>query len=430
MWRQGWRAGDSMATTAADRILTLDVIRGIAVMAILSVNIVGMAMIEDAYFYPPVYGFHSAGDRIMWALNSVFVDGRFRALFSILFGASLTVVVTRAIAARKQAWRIHYPRMIVLLLFGCLHYYVLWWGDILVNYALVGMIAYLFWRLEPRHLMLAATLCLVFYYGPMFVGSAQQVAAFERGMAPDAPADARAKAEKLLASLVPTPAAMAQDEREHASIAAHARASTRGEAALDPWQSLPSYGLETLGFMLIGIAGFKSGFLTGSWSRRSYAIVAASCLGPDLLLHMGAVYAALRSHFAPLTFVPWMQVYVAPLRAVGALGYAALIMLALGRRGAVSDRFAAVGRAAFTNYLGSTIVGTLLFTGTFGGLYGHLSRGEVWLFVPPMWAIMLIWSKWWLDRFRYGLFEWAWRSLSRWQFQPMRKRGAEVLAEA
>src|SRR3569833_85466 len=130
-----------MAGTAEERIFTLDVIRGVAVMGILSVNIVGMAMIEQAYFYPPAYGFQSTGDKAMWALNSIFVDGRFRALFSILFGASLTLVVTRAVDAGKQGWQVHYARMLALLLFGCVHYYLLWWGDILINYAHVGMIA-------------------------------------------------------------------------------------------------------------------------------------------------------------------------------------------------------------------------------------------------------------------------------------------------
>jgi uncharacterized protein len=110
-----------MATTASERILTLDVIRGIAVMGIFSVNVVGMGMIEQAYFYPPDYGFESVGDRVMWTLNSIFVDGRFRALFSILFGASLTVVVERAVASGKEGWQVHYPRMVVLLLFGLAH---------------------------------------------------------------------------------------------------------------------------------------------------------------------------------------------------------------------------------------------------------------------------------------------------------------------
>jgi uncharacterized protein len=106
---------------------------------------------------------------------------------------------------------------------------------------------------------------------------------------------------------------------------------------------------------------------------------------------------------------------------LSAIGYMALIMLIFRGRGKVADRFAAVGRTAFTNYIGATLIGALLFFGTFGGLYGDLSRGEAWLIVPPAWALMLLWSKWWLDRFRYGPFEWAWRSLARWEWQPMRR---------
>jgi len=422
-----------MATASNDRIHTLDVIRGIAVMGILSVNIVGMAMIEDAYFFPTIYGFHSTGDKVMWALNSIFVDGRFRALFSILFGASLTLVVTRAIEAGKKGWQVHYPRMIVLLLFGCIHYYVLWWGDILVNYALVGMIAYFFWRLKSSLLLLAAAVSLGLFYVPQFVGAVPQIHMVQRGMEPDAPPALHAKALAMLKKVTPadTPVEIARDKSEHLSIPAHVRASTQAEAALDPWQSLLGYGLETLGFMLIGIAGFKSGFLTGAWSRRSYATVAATCLGTDLLVHTWAAYVSVRDDFAPLTYIPWTRLYVGPLHAVGGLGYAALIILLFSHRSAVSDRFAAVGRAAFSNYLGSTLIGVLLFYGTFGGLYGQLSRGQVWLFVPVIWTLMLLWSKPWLDRYNYGPMEWAWRSLARWKLQPMQKGPrAPVLAEA
>lgn len=420
-----------MATTPSERILTLDVIRGIAVMGILSVNIVGMAMIETAYFYPPAYGFHSTGDKVMWALNSIFVDGRFRALFSILFGASLTLVVTRAIEAGRSGWKVHYARMVALLLFGALHYYLLWWGDILMNYALVGMIAFVFWRLRPRLLVLAAIIALTVSYVPPVVFGLTQIHKIAEGLEPGAPPELRAKTERAIAEIKPTAAEIEGDKREHASLAAHARAATQGDALLEPWESVYGYGIETLGFMLLGIAAFKTGFLTGGWSRRSYAIVAATCLGGDLLLQSYAAYASLRDDFDPFTFMPWTRIYLNPLHAVGAFGYAALIILLLGRRSAIADRFAAVGRAAFSNYLGSTIVGSLLFYGTFGGLYGQLSRGQVWLFVPAIWVAMLLWSKWWLDRFAYGPFEWAWRSLARWKLQPMRKRSAgPVLAEA
>jgi len=411
-----------MATTSADRILSLDIVRGIAVMAIFSVNIVGMAMIESAYFYPPDFGFDSVGDRVMWTLNSIFVDGRFRSLFSILFGASLTVVVERAVAAGKEGWHVHYPRMLVLLLFGTAHFYLLWWGDILVNYALVGMIAYLFWQLRPGALVVIAAFALIVFYAPTLVETQEQLAKVAASRAPGASPELVAEVQEMLSAPDDFNEQIEEDRANNASIAAHVRASTSMPAAMRPWNSVPGYGLETLGLMLLGMAAYKSGFLTGAWSRRGYVLVAVLCLAADLIPHTYAAWLSLRSDFAPEVYFPWTRSYLNPLHAVGAFGYAALIILMFPIRSALADRFAAVGRTAFTNYLGATVIGTLLFNGSFGGLYATLSRGEVWLFVPFVWALMLLWSKWWLDRYRYGPFEWAWRSLSRWEWQPMRRR--------
>jgi uncharacterized protein len=278
--------------------------------------------------------------------------------------------------------------------------------------------------------MLMAAVALGFSYVPPVVFGLPQIHKVAEGLEIGAPPELQARAQEAMAEITPSASDIENDKREHDSLAAHVRASTHGDALLEPWKSVFGYGIETLGFMLLGIAAFKSGFLTGEWPRRSYAIVAATCLGVDLPIQGYAVYASLRADFDPFTFMPWTRIYLNPLHAVGAFGYAALFILLLGRRSAIADRFAAVGRAAFSNYLGSTIVGTLLFFGTFGGLYGELSRGQVWLFVPFIWAFMLLWSKWWLDRFTYGPFEWAWRSLSRGKPQPMRKRLPEpALAE-
>lgn len=415
-----------MATTSADRILTLDVIRGIAVMGIFSVNIVGMAMIQSAYFYPPDFGFDGIGDKVMWALNSIFVDGRFRSLFSILFGASMIVVIERAVAAGSKGWQVHYPRMIVLLLFGLAHYYLLWWGDILANYAMVGMVAYFFWRLKPVWLLLAAIAALLFINAGGFVEVIPKMQLVERVQSGDGTAEEQAKVSEMLAGPSADELAqeIAEDKADHASIPAHVAASFEGDAKWRPFQGVLGYGPETLGLMLLGMALFKSGFLTGAWSRKSYVQVAVLCLGTDLALHTYAAWASIEADFAPEVYFPWTRLFVNPFHPVGAVGYAALIILLFSQRSAIADRLAAVGRTAFSNYLLPTLIGTLIFFGTFGGLYGELSRGEAWLIVPPVWAFMLIWSKWWLDRYRYGPFEWAWRSLSRWERQPMRKRAA------
>lgn len=403
-----------MATTSADRILSLDVIRGIAVMGIFSVNVVGMAMIEFAYFYPPAYGLEIVWDRVMWAGNMLIVDGRFRSLFSILFGASMVLVIERAVAAGKKGWQVHYPRMIVLLLFGLAHFYFFWWGDILANYALVGMIAYVFWRLRTKWLLVASAISLSLIYLPGLVEGVQQLSG-------PPPAEAQ-EGENAAEEEQPSPAELAaEDKRGHETLAAHF-AFVREHMPWRPFMSVPGYGLETLGLMLLGMAGYKSGFLTGGWSRKRYAQVAAATLIPSFLYYGFVVQQTLRTDFAQELYWPWawgMPTYLHPM---AAMGYAAVIILLLGRGGAIADRFAAVGRAAFTNYLGATMIGTVLFYGFGFGLFGELSRGQAWLIVPVVWAVMLLWSKWWLDRFRYGPFEWAWRCLSRWKREPMRRR--------
>jgi len=414
-----------MATTSPERIESLDLIRGIALMGIFSVNVVGMAMIESAYFYPPDYGFDGVGDRIMWAANFLVVDGRFRALFSILFGASMVLVCERAIASGTRAWKVHYPRMIVLLGFGLAHYYLLWWGDILANYALVGMIAFALWRLPPRWLLPLAVLALAISYAPSIYFGGQQIAQLEAGRSPDATPEQRAELAKVMQDLRTPEAEIAAAKAGHASIPAHVAYITQ-DNALRPFGSLPGYGIETLGLMLLGMAGYKSGFLTGSWRRLRYVQMAAVCIGASLLYHGIGTWRILQANFDPFTYYPWDRIYSGPLHPIAALGYAALVMLLFRPGSSIAQRVSAVGRAAFTNYLGATIIGTVLFFDFGFGLYGEVSRGEAWLVVPPVWALMLLWSNWWLDRYRYGPLEWVWRCLSRWRFEPMRKRAGLV----
>ncbi|MEO6153127.1 MAG: DUF418 domain-containing protein [Croceibacterium sp.] len=417
-----------MASTSTDRILSLDVIRGIAVMGIFSTNVVGMGLIEQAYAYPPAFGFGGFGDKIMWAANFILVDGKFRGLFSILFGASMVLVIERGIAAGKRDWHVHFPRMIVLLLFGLVHFYALWWGDILANYALVGMIAFGFWRLQPRHLLLASAVAFVAMYGPMLVLGGPQIARYEAKAAPSATPAQHAFIQKQVESLHPTAADIADEKAQHASVPAHLRAML-AEEPLRPFESVPSYGLETLGLMLLGMAGYKSGFLTGSWAHRRYARTAAILIGVSVVGYGFAAWRIFKTDFAPFSYFPWDEIYIAWLRPFAACGYAALIMLLFAQRNGVTKRLAAVGRTAFTNYLGATLVGTMLFFGTGFDLFGEVSRGQAWLFVPFVWAAMLLWSKPWLDRYHYGPFEWLWRSLSRWRWEPMRRSSSGATPE-
>ncbi|HEY0164342.1 MAG TPA: DUF418 domain-containing protein [Sphingomicrobium sp.] len=412
--------GQAKAQESSGRLVTLDVIRGIAVMGIFSVNVVGMAMLQFAYFYPPAFGFEGLGDRIMWLLNFLFVDGKLRSLFSILFGASLMLVVEGAVRAGRSPWLTHYARMIVLLVLGWLHWALLWWGDILTHYAAVGMVAVLMWKLRARTLLIISLGLFVMHAAPGFYFFTKEAQEYQLSQKPDAPVEIKKKWEERLKDLKPDAKTLAEDRAEHQSIATRFNAVVPDEI-IEPLDLGPLW-LETLGLMMLGMAGYKSGFLTGRWDNRQYRKAAALGLGIGFAAY--AVFAIIiwRANFAPMEFFGISQVYSPLFRPVMAMGYAALFILMFRRRSALRDRLAAVGRTAFSNYLGCTILGTLLFYGFAGDLYGKLSRGEAWLFVPLVWAAMLWWSKAWLDRFAYGPFEWLWRSLARWKLHPMRKR--------
>ena len=415
------------ATGTASRIVTLDVIRGVAVMGIFSVNIIAFAHIFPSYMNPSAMGLDGEADLLTWFANFIVIDGKMRSLFSMLFGASMLLVIDRAVAAGKAGASVHYRRMIVLAVFGLLHFYLIWFGDILFLYAMIGMIAFLFRKKAARSLLI--------WSAGLFILSASMMAAssayFRTTQAEAAAADATSREIKEWGK---ASAWGAQSEEKTARDIAIHRGSAVDRAnhmltdrAFEPFASLLFIGPETLALMLLGMAAYKSGYLTGQWSDRRYRNIAVWTLSIGAIASAVIAFTTWRSGFDLPTIFFNMVVAQLPFRIMMALGYAALIILIFRNASPIRDRFAAVGRAAFTNYLGTSIIAALIFYGDGFGLYARLSRFEAWLVVPLVWLIMLAWSKPWLDRFNYGPFEWAWRSLSRGKLQPMRKKLAAPL---
>jgi len=390
-------------------------------MGIFSVNVVGFAMVEAAYFHPPAWDFEGLADRLMWFANFVLVDGKMRSLFSMLFGASLLLVAECAEASGRSAASVHYRRMVVLLLFGLAHFYFLWFGDILTSYALVGMVVFAVWRLNAVALAALAATLYIF----AFADSLNQAAWLTRAVEIVASGN-RADPELFEAAqgtvsfLSPDKAYIAHDLAVHQDFGAYVREMT-GPRRSEPFQTVSALWPETMALMLLGMAAYRSGFLTGSWRRETYRVVAFAgiCLGAAFSAVL-AIIVWSGGFKLPTTMIA-LETWSMPAHPVMALAYAALIILLIRDRGTLTQRFAAVGRAAFSNYLGTSLVATFIFNGWGLGLYDTLSRAEAWLLAPAFWLIMLLWSKPWLDRYRYGPFEWLWRSLSRLELQPMRK---------
>lgn len=404
------------AATATGRIAALDVIRGVAVMGILLANLPAFALPESAYFSPLAAGGTGAADRAAWLANFIFVEGRMRALFSMLFGASLMLVCDRARAGGHSPAAIHFPRMAVLLGFGLAHLYGLWWGDILAHYALVGLVAFAFVRAGTAALLAFAAGFLAL----ALLHDAGGYSVLVESAARDTPQAAATWTDFARAFGIPPP-------RELAAEIAAMRGSWadqyawRRDHAFNPLTFAIELGPQTLAAMLLGMAGLRSGMLAGQWRRARLARLAIACLAVAL-----PAYALLGLRTMAGGFDP-RDVYFAsilasePFRLVGAVGYAALAMLLVRPGGWLTLRLAAVGRTAFTNYLATSVVMTAIFYGWGLGLFASLPRAAIYLLALPAWLLMLAWSKPWLDRFAFGPFEWLWRSLARWQVQPLRR---------
>jgi uncharacterized protein len=419
-------AGGGMSATApsAERIFTLDIVRGVAVMGILAMNIVAFSMPGAAYLNPMAYGTQGPADLASWVFSFILIDGKMRGLFSFLFGASLLLVVERAEAGGRNPAAVHYSRMSWLLVFGLIHFYLIWWGDILALYAPIGMVAYLFRRFTPNRLLHVGAFLILAQFAlfALFTWSLfQQEAA---AAAPGASAQALATwAETQDGIGLYTPARLAEILANYRGSWLEIVAANWAHNATDPLETLWLFGGETLAYMLFGMAALKSGFLTGAWSDRTYRRVAAFGFGIGIPAYALFAWLILRDHFGVPMLVAFSVAAPVLTRPPMIVAIAALVILLTRRGGPLVQRIAAAGRAAFSNYLGTSILMTALFYGWGLGLFGDLSRIQLWIPVVAMWVLMLLWPKPWLDRFNYGPFEWLWRSLARWQLQPMRGQG-------
>ena len=411
-----------MATTSTDRIATLDIVRGVGVMGILAMNIVAFALPIQAYMNPIAYGSDAAIDFAVYAFNFVLIDGKMRGLFSFLFGASMLLVIQRAEAKGQSGGAVHYRRMLVLLLFGALHFYLIWYGDILFGYAVIGLVAFLFRKKQPKALI-GIGIALVLVEFLMMLGLAAQV----RDLAPQV-AQAGASPDLL---------------RQWGEMTEWVRVPTQAEVSeqialiLGPWSGIAQnqltnhlfdplifslmFGPETLAYMLFGMAALKSGFLTGQWTDAEYRRAAIRGYAISLPFYLVLAWLIFRNDFSELALITYSMTATVLIRPFMIPAVAALAILLTRKLGWLTQRIAAAGRAAFTNYLGTSIVMTGVFYGWGLGLYGELGRAELWLVVIAMWVVMLAWSKPWLDKFEYGPLEWLWRSLARGSPQPMRK---------
>ena len=406
---------DSAPVAEAGRIDAIDVLRGVALLGILVLNVQSFAMPGAAYFNPTAYGDLEGANLYVWVAGRMFADQKFMTIFSMLFGASIVLMTGRA-EARGDARRLHYRRMGWLLVIGLLHAHLFWSGDILFLYGVCGMLVYPLRRQPPGRLLALGVALLA-------IASAYSV--WSGLSLPHWTEEARSVFTQEVWQ--PTP------EMIEAELAAYRggwldQQPVRSARALEfETFALISWGLwRAGGLMLIGMALFRRGVFSAECSPRFYAALIAVAVAIGLPLEAYGIATDFArgwpvwSFFVGAQFNYWPSIVVS-------LGYVAVVMLACRTSAlrALTRPLAAVGRAALTNYLLQTILCTALFYGHGLGWFGCVDRvGQVGV-VAAVWTVQLVASSLWLRRFAFGPAEWAWRSLTYGVRLPLRRAPAE-----
>ncbi|HBY1567044.1 TPA: DUF418 family protein [Klebsiella pneumoniae] len=371
-----------------ERNVTLDFVRGVAILGILLLNISAFGLPKAAYLNPAWSGSASLSDAWTWALLDLLAQVKFLTLFALLFGAGLQLLLPRG-----KRWI--QSRLTLLALLGFIHGLFFWDGDILLAYALVGLVS---WRMvrEAHHVKSLFNTGVVLYLTGIAVlallGLISGTAA-NRSWAPDA---ANLQYEQYW--------------KLHGGMEA---VSNRADMLSDNLLALGAqYGWQLAGMMLMGAALMRSGWLKGQFSLRHYRRTGALLVAAGMAINLPAIFAQwyLAWDYRWCAFLLQApRELSAPLQAIG---YAALAWGYWPQlcRFRLVGAIACVGRMALTNYLLQTLICTTLFYHL--GLFMRFDRLQLLAFVPPIWAVNLLVSSLWLRRFRQGPVEWLWRQLT------------------
>lgn len=435
----------------AERVNSIDTLRGFALMGILIMNITSFGLSAGNYDIPlstvkPVFdGPHWKLNTTVWFLRWVFAEGKARGLFSMLFGAGVVLLTERAEkrGAGVRVADIYTRRNMWLVVFGLLHAYLVWDGDILFFYGVAAlMICFPFRVVRPRKLMWTAAVVLVLNSvlvdggQTLMMVKAQKKAEAARkvfastGHVTEEQRKAIDAGDRQQGNFRKSPKKRAEDIA--GEQAGYWSAQGRNASDVLKGQTKGAYfGFgDWAGMMLLGMALYKNGFLANKLRTRVYVWTAVVGCGIAWPLIFFTCWEAWKSHFDMVRTYAWTFLPYGLGRVAGAVGGAALILLLL-RSGVLPwamRRVAAVGQMALSNYLLTSISMRFLFV--WGPLkwYGYMEYYKLYLVVLCMWAVNLTWSSIWLHYFEFGPMEWVWRSLTYWKRQPMRIR--EKTAEA
>jgi len=419
------------------RIQAMDVMRGIAVLGILLMNIPAFSVHEFfLYWHDPLRG-ELTLNGFIYKASLVLFDGKMRGLFTILFGAGIILFIENKKDDSIQVADAYFRRTMWLLLFGIIDGYILLWGgDILYEYALCGMLLFAFRNLRVRHMFLISFLCLAFFtflHGRKYQTNKEKFVAYTEATSilksgkklTEEQIIAKSEFEIILGYGLPFSKATIEQITEDIKQ----RTITHRSGYLDifavhseevyEYQSAGFYSdfWETFGTILLGMGLFKLGFFHYRLKHKLYLFLSF------LVLPLGLAMCALSHYFQAVTqaelmqcfWKPFSTVYIEyPGRIFATVGYAAAILLICNVNWLNSflSLFANVGRMALTNYVMQTILCSLYFYGFGLNHYGEYDAKGLLIFVIVIWIIQIIYSNIYLRFFQMGPLEWLWKRLT------------------
>lgn len=421
-------------TAQTERWQSLDVLRGIAVLGILAANIwtfafpAGMTLSAGA-----IEGGMGHGP----ALWHAFIDSSMRTLFSILFGAGMVMFMER-MEARNMGLMgadLYFRRILILLVMGLVNAFVFMWiGDILFMYAVLAFVIYGLRNTATKWLFVLIALMLAFNLAKGLVGQEERLERYAAGVAAVAKQDAgdeltadeesAARRHRDIGNFEKTM------ERRFTPMIEKVQSGFSGSREVMWGMSVRFqsqffynyFAIDCLISMLLGIILYRHGFLTGTASWRALALLTVFGLSVGLYIRLNLYYAHISTDFTTPAVSGW-RVYNDFSRIGLAFGYLGLVQMLCkaGLFGWLRHMFAATGQMALTNYLMQSVLCGIIFLGWGFGLFGTLSGMEAWYVVLAISALELAWSPIWLKYFRFGPFEWAWRSLTYGERQSFKR---------
>ena len=424
---------------AADRIKSIDTIRGVALLGILMMNIPGFGINWD-FWYNISHSPRTGSDYYTFAAVFVLFEGTMRGLFSMLFGAGMVLFMLnkKDVPLGPTMAEYYYRRLLWLVLFGLFNAFILLWdGDILFFYGLCGMILFPFRKLNPKWLLVIGFVCIAI---TMFKSNIDYQETREKRIAYHEAVSAEKEKKKLTPEQEAARTAWTEIEKRQKPDTLFTNENVRKMRSGYPtiFKYFVSFNVgsevdymynglwDMLCMMFIGMALFRWGFFSNKLRTSTYTMW--MLIGYGIGIPVGWMIFD-QGYFGAATWGAYVDrwrvghmIFAEFRRLPLTVGHAALIMLIFRSRLVpwLMKALSNVGQMAFTNYLVQSIICTFFFYGYGFGNYNRLSFHQLYYVVGSVWIFQLIFSSIWLRYFRFGPFEWLWRSLTYWKKQPMK----------